>query len=104
MIPERNWRRWCAECEARRICDQLDIDDYPRILAYVLHREFMQAIDPYIRMKTRILNLCVAPPAMIVSSDGSVEMLPRELPKAASDLVAQIDELIAREAERWRMA
>lgn len=101
MIPERNWRRFFAECEARRLCDKHGTDDYPRMLAYVLHREFLAAIDPYIRMKVRAMNLCISPCAMLVKPDGSLEMLPRELPTAVRDLVAQIDEMIAREAERW---
>lgn len=103
MIPERNWRHFFAEREAQSLCDQLDIDDYPRILAYVLHRNFLEAIDPYIRMKTRVMNLCASPGVMLVKPDGSLEMLPRELPKAVLDFMEQIDELITREAERWKV-
>lgn len=101
MIPEHNWQRVFAESEARRLCDEHGIDDYPRVLAYVLHRNFLEAIDPYVRMKVRAMSLCISPCVMLVRPDGSLEMLPRELPAAVSDFVAQIDEMIAREAERW---
>jgi hypothetical protein len=85
--------------EARRICDEreLEPESFEKVHHYLRFRAFQDAIQPFIRMKCRLLNLKM--PKRIIYADGHSET-EYEWTEDEKALLAQIDELIAVEASR----
>jgi hypothetical protein len=85
--------------EARRICDERDLE--PESLEKIAHvlrfQAFQGAIQPFIRMKCRLMNLKM--PKRTIYADGRSET-EYEWTEDEKALLAQIDELIAAEAKR----
>jgi hypothetical protein len=85
--------------EARRICDERDLEpgSVERIAHALRWRAYQDAIQPYIKLKCRLFNFKM--PKYILHSDGHSETVV-EWTEDEKATLAQIDELIAAEAKR----
>lgn len=94
-----------VESEARALCDRkgiTDLETYERVCAEIRHRRFLEAIEPYQRMRVRALSMRMLD-RILISADGTTETIYKPLPPAAQESLDQIDELIAKEARRFGM-
>jgi hypothetical protein len=103
-MTQKSWAQISIESEARRICDERDIRDiegYAKVCAWLRHRKFMCAIEPYMKLKCRIANMRLLD-RIVMNSDGSIDRVEYKplLPETEKTL-EQIDEMIATEAARW---
>ena len=105
-IDTRSWESIGVESEARALCDRhgiTDFDEYQRMCAYVRHRRFMEAIEPYQKMRVRIFAMQMLD-RIVLNSDGSSETFYKPFPPEVEACLGQIDDLIAAEAKRWGFA
>ncbi len=86
--------------EAMRFCDEHDRphEDAELVAAAMRHRAFMEAIQPILKAKSRVVMFDM--PKFIMHKDGLVETIPPELTDAQKAILAQYDELIAYSARQ----
>jgi hypothetical protein len=94
-----------AEAEARRIAYEREIDgaNIPRMTAAMIHTAMMRELEPYHRMKSRVMATIVTP-GYAVRADGGLEPLPLEIPEVLRPGLAALDEAIAGIADAHREA
>lgn len=95
-----------ADAEARRYCDRhgiTDPDSYARVVHSVRHRMFLECIEPINAQKRQYLNLLMISrqPVFLMNQNGCLHQMPYELPPEAKKVLADLDELIILEAQRW---
>jgi hypothetical protein len=103
-IQNRPYGHVAIECEARRICDErgiTDWDSFVKICAALRHREFMQAIEPYLKLKTRLYNSRHLE-RIVIEREGAIPRYEyKQFSPEVESALAHIDEMIDREALRW---
>lgn len=94
-----------AEAEARRIAYERDGEgaDIPRMAAALMHRAMMEELEPFHRMKSRVMATIVTP-GYVVRADGGLEPLPLEIPEVLRPGLAALDQHIASIVEVYRQA
>lgn len=84
-----------AEAEARRIAYERQDDgaDIPHMAAALIHTAMMRELEPYHRMKSRVMSPILRP-GFAVRADGGLEPLPLEIPEVLRPGLAALDEQI----------
>jgi len=81
--------------EARRIAHECEDEraDIPRMAAALMHRAMMQELEPYHRMKSRVISTIVKP-GYYVRPDGGLDPIPPVIPEVLRPGLAALDEQI----------
>ena len=84
-----------AEAEARRIAHERGDDgaDIPHMAAALIHKEMMRQLEPYHRMKSRVMSTIMTP-GYYVRSDGGLAPIPPVIPEVLRPGLAALDEQI----------
>ncbi len=85
-----------AIAQAKRIAydRQDDRADIPHMAAALIHTALMRELEPYHRMKSRVMATIVTP-GFAVRADGGLELLPLEIPEVLRPGLAALDQAIA---------
>jgi len=90
--------------EALRFCDERDIPhDCAESIAYSMrHRAFMEAVQPYLKVRTDVLGLATRVVTKIIfHKNGRTDTVWPDLSEEQKALLAKMDEIIAYTARQY---
>lgn len=105
-VQSESWEMSCIKADAQRYCDRHEITDsatYYSVARSMAHRRYMEAIEPLLDMRARILymNAAIHPVKFIMHKDGRVDHVQEPLSATQAESLRLLDEAIAEEAKKW---
>lgn len=94
-----------AVAEARRIADECEDEsaDIPHMAAALMHRAMLEELEPYTRMKARVMAT-MPTPGYVLRADGLLDRMPAEVPEELKPGLDALDQHIAAITETYRQA
>ena len=103
MNPDTIRRQAIAQAQRIAWERQDEGADIPHIAAALMRRAMMEELEPFHRMKSRVMATILTP-GFVVRADGRLEPLPLEIPEVLRPGLDALDQHIAGIMEKYRVA